>query len=163
MDIIILRHGEAGKRLEAGSKDMERSLTVAGAKEVEQVAEAMSRMKLGIDHISASPLKRAHETAAIAGRVLKKEIESWDELRPEGKTSELFSRLSRMKDGSTILLVGHEPYLSGMISELIHGDVHTRIVLKKSGLAKVSLSSLVPRPAGELRWLLTPRQARKMA
>src|ERR1700730_6508706 len=110
---------------------MERPLTVSGAREVGQVAEALAGMKLGIDIIATSPLRRAHETAAIVGRVVGKEPESWDELKPEGKKAELFRRLSRMKPDSTVLLVGHEPYLSGMISESISGDSHARIVLKK--------------------------------
>ncbi|MDA4113550.1 MAG: phosphohistidine phosphatase SixA [Thaumarchaeota archaeon] len=165
MDLIILRHGEAGKSMESAGADFERALTVSGAIEVEEVVEAMGKLKLGINHVISSPLKRANETAIIAARGLKKEdlLELWDELKPEGDTQDLYRRLSKLRQDSVVLLVGHEPYLSGMIGELISGTKQARIILKKAGVARVEVTSLVPRPSGELRWLLTPRQMKKIA
>jgi phosphohistidine phosphatase SixA len=61
------------------------------------------------------------------------------------------------------LVVGHEPYLSGMIGELITGSRQVRIILKKAGVAKVNVTSFLPKPSGELRWLMTPRQLKKVA
>jgi len=97
--------------------------------------------------------------------VLKKQksLEVWDELKPEAEMTELFGRLSKLKRESSILLVGHEPYLSRMISELISGGKGGRILLKKAGMAKVAIDSLAPKPSGELRWLLTPRQIKRMS
>ena len=165
MDLIILRHGEAGKSIESSSADFERALTVSGTKEVEEVAEAMEKLKLGIGYVITSPLKRAKETAIIAARGLKKEdvLETWDELKPEGETQELYRRLSKLREDSVVLVVGHEPYLSGMIGELISGTKQARIILKKAGVAKVEVTALVPKPSGELRCLLTPRQMKKIA
>jgi phosphohistidine phosphatase len=138
---------------------------VSGATEVEEVTEAMDKLKLGISHVISSPLKRAKETAIIAARGLKKEdlLELWDELKPEGDVKELYLRLSKLRQDSVVLLVGHEPYLSGMMGDLISGTRQVRITLKKAGVAKVEVTSLVPRPLGELRWLLTPRQMKKIA
>ena len=165
MDLIILRHGEAGKSMQSASSDFERALTVSGMDEVEEVAEAIDKLKLGINYVISSPLKRAKETAIIAAKVLKKEdvLEAWDELKPEGETQEFYRRLSKLRQDSVVLLVGHEPYLSGMISELISGTKQARIILKKAGVAKVEVTSMVPEPSGELRWLMTPRQMKKIA
>lgn len=164
MEIIILRHGEAGKRVPVASSDMQRALTVSGRDEVKQVAESMAELDLKFDTIATSPLKRASETAHIVAKVLKKDkaVEPWDELKPEGDTKALYRRLAREKQDASFLLVGHEPYLSSMISELIGGGTRARIVLKKAGLARVEISSFNP-PTGELRWLLTPRLARKVS
>jgi len=164
MELIILRHGEAGKRAPVASNDAERSLTVAGKDEVKEVAESFEELGIDLDLIATSPLKRALETAQIAGKVLKREkvIETWDELKPERDPKDLYRRLSKMKRDSSILLVGHEPYLSSMISELIGAKRGSRISLKKAGVAKVEIESLIP-PSGELRWLLTPRLLRKVS
>ncbi len=164
MDLIILRHGEAGKSLEAASRDAERALTVSGRKEVEEVAEGLARLKVEVDYIATSPLKRAKETAFIAAKVFKKDdlVEMWDELKPESETADLYRRLSKLKRDSGVLLVGHEPYLSGMIGELVSGTRQARIILKKAGVAKVEISTFEPKASGDLRWLMTPRQMKKI-
>lgn len=165
MELLILRHGEAGNRIPTTSKDRERALTAAGRDEVEEVARSLKRLKAKIDKIATSPLKRSKETAQIVAKILNKgdELENWDELKPEVAKSEIYKRLSRLKQDTTILLVGHEPYLSGLISELISGDSRCRISLKKAGMAKVDVTSFSPTAQGELRWLLTPRQIKKLS
>lgn len=165
MDLIILRHGEAGKSIPVASKDFERTLTAAGKKEVEEIARSLKRLSLSVDRILTSPLKRAEETAQIVARELgrKDVFEEWSELKPEGDRDALYRKLSKFRRESSIMLVGHEPYLSTMISELISGDTRSRISLKKAGMAKVEVTSFSPHPAGELRWLLTPRQIRKLS
>jgi phosphohistidine phosphatase len=147
------------------SKDFGRGLTASGRKEMEDVASSINGMKLGIDRIATSPLSRARESAEIVAKELKKQkdFEVWDELKPEAATADLYHRLSKLKEDSSILLVGHEPYLSGMIGELISGGKENRILLKKGGMAKVVVNSFGPRPSGELRWLLTPRQIKRMS
>jgi phosphohistidine phosphatase len=165
MNLIILRHGEAGNRLPSTSRDFERELTASGRKEVEAVAEALDDLKVEVSHIVTSPLKRAKETAIVAAKVLKKQdlVEVWDELKPEATTSALYARLSKLKQESSVMLVGHDPYLSAMIGELIAGTPRARIVLKKAGVARVDVSSFAPKPTGELKWLLTPKQLRKVS
>jgi len=165
LELIILRHGEAGARVPVASKDSERSLSEVGRREVEEVARSLKSLKLEIDHIVTSPLARSLETAQVVAKELNrsKDLEIWDELKPEGDRAALYERLKRLKQESSVLLVGHEPYLSFLISDLISGNTRARIVLKKAGMAKVSVSELTPRASGELRWLLTPRQIKKLS
>lgn len=165
MDLIIVRHGEAGKRIPVTSRDAERTLTVSGKEEVKEVAESIAELKLNIDVIATSPLKRSLETAQIIAKELGRlrDVEQWEELKPEGDQKVLYRRLSKMKQDTSVLVVGHEPYLSNMICELISGKRDARITLKKAGLAKVEVSSLLPSPSGELRWLLTPRLLKKVS
>ena len=79
----------------------------------------------------------------------------------------LYERLRKLRPDYAVMFVGHEPYLTTSIGEIVGrdgpGSSSVRIVLKKGGLAKVSLTGFNPRIAGELRWLLTPKQLRKMA
>ena len=95
-------------------------------------------------------------------------MEIWDELKPEGNRKELYRKLSqKFKQDSSILIVGHEPYLSTLISEVISegnrvGTAGGRVVLKKAGLAKVRITSSSHQMIhGELRWLLTPKHLKK--
>jgi phosphohistidine phosphatase len=165
MELYILRHGEAGKRQQVVNKDSERALTVTGKQEVREIAKGLQELGVKFDFIATSPLKRAHETAEIMAKTLKVKkgmMEGWNELKPEGKRPELYRRLSQFKQGSSILVVGHEPYLSTMIGEIVFGNGTSNIVLKKAGLARIGMKSFVPSMNGELKWLLTPKHLKNM-
>ena len=159
-----MRHGEAGKKLATG-RDFERSLTVAGQKEVAHIAKSLKDLGIKFDFILTSPLKRAHQTAAIVSKIFKneKKMEDWNELKPEGNRPELYRKLTQFKQQSSVLIVGHEPYLSDMISEIIFDGKGKHVVLKKAGLAKIGITSASPKLHGELKWLLTPRHMKNMA
>jgi phosphohistidine phosphatase len=146
-------------------EDFERGLTASGRKDIEEIANSINALKLEIDKIATSPLIRALETAEIVAKALKKQkiLEVWDELKPETETSDLYRRLSKLKVDSSILIVGHEPCLSGVISDLISGCKNSRIILEKGGVAKVIIDSFEPRPSGELVWLLTRRQIKRLS
>jgi phosphohistidine phosphatase len=162
MDMFILRHGEAGKRISPGSNDFDRPLTIEGKREVADIAKSLKDIGVKFNFIITSPLKRAHETASIVAMIFNKEnvMENWGELKPNVHVDrELYRKLSqKFKQDSSILIVGHEPYLSSLISEIISEDVTSHVVLKKAGLAKIRITSMSTRSMhGELEWLLTPK------
>ena len=164
-----MRHGEAGKRIPVAAKDSVRALTAAGRQEVEEVGEALAKLGYSFDVVATSPLKRAKETASIVSEALdrKNRVEEWSELTPEGSRSALYRRLTSVTPGSKVLCVGHEPYLTIAMGEIAgrggDGQAGFRISLKKAGLAKLLVTGFNPRISGELRWLLTPKQIRRMA
>jgi phosphohistidine phosphatase SixA len=52
----------------------------------------------------------------------KKKMEDWNELKPEGNKQDLYHKLSsstQFKQYSSILVVGYEPYLTDMISDIL--------------------------------------------
>jgi len=169
VELYLMRHGEAGKRVPVAAKDTVRALTAAGRQEVEEVGEAMAKLGYGFDVVATSPLKRAKETASIISEAMnrKNRVEEWSELSPEGSRSALYRRLTSVRPGSKVLCVGHEPYLTIAMGEITgrgaDGSAGFRISLKKAGLAKLLVTGFNPRISGELRWLLTPRQIRRMA
>ena len=168
MELYLLRHGEAGKRVPVSARDMERALTAAGKEEIEEVGEAMSELGLKFDLIATSPLRRAKDTALLVNKALgrKGAPEEWPELSPEGSREAFYRKLGKVRSLSSVLCVGHEPYLTALISEIAGSREKGsgfRMVLMKGGLARVSLTGLTPRVNGELRWLLTPKQIRRMA
>lgn len=164
VQLYILRHGEAGKRMPASGKDSERALTVTGEDVVKEVAQALTALKVKPDFVATSPLKRARQTAEIVTKTLKikkGDFEEWNELKPEGRHQDLYRRLALFKPESEVMVVGHEPYLSAMIGEMVFGG-SGRIILKKAGIAKVMVTSFHPRIRGELRWLLAPKHMKQM-
>jgi len=163
-----MRHGEAGKRIPVAARDNLRALTAAGRQEVEEVGKSMTKLGYKFDVVATSPLKRAKETADIVNEALnrKNRVEEWSELSPEGSRSALYRRLTGVRPGSKVLCVGHEPYLTIAMGEIAAGGdgaAGFRISLKKGGLAKLLVTGFNPRISGELRWLLTPKQIRRMA
>jgi len=163
IDLFILRHGEAGNRMTVVEKDSERPLTPEGRTEMEKIAKSLKAIGLQTDRIYTSPLRRARETAEIAAKILEiPTLEEWDELKPDGSKTGLYRKLARLEQNPRPILVGHEPYLTSMIGEII-GTTSAKIVLKKGGVAKVRITSFSPRISGELRWLLTPKIIAKMS
>ena len=165
MDLYLLRHAEAGKRLPAQARDAERSLTAKGKEELEDAARGLFRLKIQPDYIVSSPLKRSRETASIVAKALKQrdKVELWDELKPEGSRQELFKRLSKLKTESVVLCIGHEPYLTLTINDIMGHQGPPRILLRKCGLARLSIKAFSPKVEGEIRWLLTPRLLKRMS
>ena len=164
MDLFLLRHGEAGKSLPAAIRDAERPLTEAGRREMREVGESLGSLGLKFDVVATSPLKRAKETAVIVNKGMERKgpVEEWSELSPEGSRDSFYRRLGKLKAGDSVLCVGHEPYLTSAIGEIVGGG-KVKILLKKGGLARLSVTGSAPKLTGELRWLLTPKQIRRMA
>lgn len=159
LEVFVLRHGEAGVKIDDVEKDDARGLTRSGRDEVSAIASSMLRLGVELNAVATSPLPRALQTAEIVARRFKllNKIEQWGELKPAGEAEGVFRRLARQTKGSNLVLVGHEPQLSGMIGEIISGRSGVNLVLKKAGLAKIEILGFKPKITGELRWLLTPR------
>jgi phosphohistidine phosphatase SixA len=54
-------------------------------------------------------------------------------------------------------LVGHEPYLSELISMLLSGTTDLSINFKKAGLCKLTVEHLRLGPCATLEWLVSPK------
>ena len=173
MDLFILRHGYAGNRLSDPMKDTKRQLTVSGKKEVVEIAKSLKKLGVKFNVIFSSPLARAFQTAKIIAEEYKltEQIEQSEDLKPNGSKDSLYNKLSKLNIDSVILIVGHEPYLSSMINDIIssnndadrnYNKNNNNIILKKAGLSRIKITSTVPKLKGELRWLLTPRILKKI-
>ena len=116
--------------------------------------------------ILSSPFARARQTAEIVADELKlkRRLKFSDELQPDGSAKKLFRQLHDLKPApENILLVGHEPYLSRLISLLVSGDENTAIDFKKGGLCKLEAEKLRAGKCAALAWLLTPKQMKLMS
>ena len=167
MNLYILRHGIAVEHGTPGcAKDADRPLTPEGESKLRLIAEAMQALELGFDLVLSSPYLRARQTAEVVAEVLdlRKKIDFSDSLVPGGSTHQLVELLNRLKPApESVLLVGHEPYLSGLVSLLVAGKEGFCVVFKKGGLCKLSIDSLKHGRCAVLAWLLTPKQMELMA
>jgi phosphohistidine phosphatase len=162
MEIYILRHGIAVERGTAGYKsDSERPLTSDGEGKMRQIAEAMLGMGLQFDLILSSPYVRAEQTARIVAQELEEEVTLSDHLAPGSNALELIREINDERP-QRVLLVGHEPDLSRLISLLLTGNTDAMIELKKGGLCKLTADRLKFGQCATFNWLLTPKQLRSI-
>ena len=162
MELFLLRHGLAVERGTPGFKDdSARPLTPKGRRQFRKIAAAMQKMGLRFDLILSSPLLRAKQTAEIvvAELKLKKRLKFSNALAPGGDLTILLRQLDRLKPSpEKVLLVGHEPDLSRLISLLVTGDWQLQLDFKKGGLCNLETENLRAGKCATLAWLLTPKQ-----
>lgn len=167
MNIFVLRHGIAVDRGTDGfEKDSERPLTSKGKRQLRKSVAAMKKMKLRFDLILSSPYVRARQTAEIVADELKlkKRLRLSDTLKSESRPETVIAEISRLKTmPENLLLVGHEPYLSHLISRLVSGNGDLAMDFKKGGLCKLEVEKLDGAASAQLAWLLTPKLMKEMA
>jgi phosphohistidine phosphatase len=160
MELFVLRHAIAEDHSASG-RDSDRKLTDEGIEKMKRIAKGMKAAKLSFDLILSSPYVRAKETADIVAKVFdaKERLKLSAALMSGGDSQRLIDELSSdHRKHESILIVGHEPDLSRLISILISGQPDTRINLKKGGLCKLSAEALKHARCATLEWLLTPGQ-----
>lgn len=166
MDVYVLRHAEAENTCPDCKSDAERRLTAKGERQSSDAAAALRAMEVSFDLILASPLVRARQTATIVAKAMKlaKRVEITPDLAPDGDPGSLIAAINkRAGKVADVLLVGHEPWLSRFISQLVAGRPDLAVELKKAGLCKLSVEELRHDRCAMLEWLLTAKQLRRIA
>lgn len=163
MKLYILRHAIAEPR-RPNLSDSRRCLTEEGLKELQQAVRGLRALGVRPDLILSSPYKRAWDTALVTARLLRRrKPQELEALKPDGTPPHIWAGLRPHVASKSIMVVGHEPLLTEFAAFLLNAS-QLSINLKKSGLIRIDLSAVqTDRPAGQLRWLLTPRQMARMA
>jgi phosphohistidine phosphatase len=148
----LLRHADAEPH---GTRaDAERRLTERGVRQAEVAGLALARMGVGFAAALSSPKARARETAELALAQLPDEqapdMELHEPLAGGFQASQALKAIAGTASESPLLLIGHEPDLSGIVGELTGG----RVDLKKGGLAVLRLGGA----GSELVLLLRPAE-----
>jgi phosphohistidine phosphatase len=164
MNLFFLRHAKACPRGPKYRPDSKRPLTGEGEKTMRQVAAGIAKLDLSFDLILASPYLRALRTAEIlAGEYDSKKLFVSRHLAADAGPQEVVTEiLGNFATLENIVLVGHEPFLSGLISVLLTGEPGLKIDFKKAALCKLSVEELRFGECATLCWLLTPRQLARM-
>jgi len=162
--LLIVRHAIAEERDEAaqlGHSDAERPLTKKGIKKMQAIAAGIARLVPPPIRIVSSPLRRAQQTAELLITAFPDTPLTIEQrLAPGGTLKQLINQLNQQfgKSEGTIILVGHEPDLSSLISLLLFGEASAAIQLKKGGAALLDFPGHIDSGQAILLWLQTPRQ-----
>lgn len=139
MDLYFLRHAEAEEQ-EMGEADADRELTRKGREQAQRAADWLRKRQVRVEAVISSPLLRSVQTAEPVAEAMGVELEE-DPRLAGGRLSprtlrELWEERGRPR---SVLLVGHEPDLSTLISALTAEPVE----MKKSALALVRGQEIV--------------------
>lgn len=162
MKLILLRHGIAVEHGTPGyERDSERPLIPEGRRKVRLIAKTLARLKIIPDVILTSPLVRAHQTAEIVATVLrlKKRLHFCVPLASGGDAKRLVVEVNKLHgNAESVMLVGHEPDMSLLISLLLTGTPSgAAIDLKKGGLCMLETETLRAGRCATLQWLAPPK------
>jgi phosphohistidine phosphatase len=152
MLIYFLRHGDASSN--SRYHDTERPLTDLGSKQASYVGKFLHSTKTHINIILTSPLTRACETGAIVQSTIRAPRMETTEFLVNGSNQKQLFRQITAFNVESVLLVGHEPFLSETIAILIGRDPKTDIEMKKCSLALVEVLEPVQPGSGTLKQLI---------
>ena len=162
MRLYLLRHGIAERRISGLLRgDADRRLTPEGSRKMKRIAEVLTSRGIAFDRILTSPYRRARQSARIVAETLdfKRDIIVTRHLEPGGSLDDLVRELAENHaKRRRVLLVGHEPSLSTLISLLVSGQPGAKIVMKKGGLCRLSVDSLQYGRCATMDWLIPPSQ-----
>lgn len=117
MQIFLVRHAEAVDETLV-LRDPHRPLTPHGRAQARALGDRLRWHDCQPTHVWSSPLVRAIQTAelivAAIGGDAPVPVEVEVQLAPDGSARELVTALARLPRDADVLLVGHEPSLSGI-------------------------------------------------
>lgn len=163
MDLFLIRHAEAESESADGS-DERRALTRRGRRRFTREVQGLARLGVRFDRLLFSPLLRAQETAELAFDLVDGESEVVLELA-SAPLADFVTSIGARPEGS-LALVGHEPWLSQLVTRLlVHatGPTNTPSVLHIEKGGVVHLSGEVEEGGMSLVAAYPPLVLRKLA
>jgi phosphohistidine phosphatase len=145
----LLRHGDAEPH--GDGADFDRRLTARGEQQSRAAGLAFARLGIDFEFVFASPRVRALDTARLMCAQVGGEPLVHEPLSGGFGEHDAAELLAASTPGSSVLLVGHEPDLSGLVASM----TGARIEMKKGGIAAIR--------GGQLIVLLRPREIELVA
>lgn len=160
MRIYLIRHSNAVDPGTPGyEEDSQRPLTEKGRDKMNKIASALKALKVKPELIVSSPYVRARQTAEILAKVLKykRDLAFSDVLVPMGNADDVVGEINEKYAVDELILVGHEPCISGLIGALIVGNPELSINIKNGGVCCLSSDDLRVERRAILEWVLPPK------
>jgi phosphohistidine phosphatase len=161
MILYLVRHAIAEDTAASG-RDADRALTADGKAKLRRAVEGLRALDVQLDVLLTSPYRRAVETAEIVAGVLGPvETRVLSELAAGADIPEMLVALRPYRHLEAIALVGHQPDLGRLASQMMTGSPQTcPLSLKKGGVACLETAAARGPLRGDLLWLATPKQLR---
>lgn len=158
MNLYLMRHANAGVRRDNPALDTKRGLIREGKDQCILMARMLVTLRVEVDVIVSSPLKRALQTAQFVGTEMgyDAKVEVSAALAPDGDFADFQKLIDKYADRNDVLIVGHNPNLFKFLGRLITGNGGAGIRMRKSAVARVDMTKHPPL----LQWLIDPRMAR---
>ena len=158
MNLYLMRHADAGVPRENPKLDAKRGLVKEGKEQCMLMARMLGTLKVQVDVIVASPLKRAQQTAQFVGTELGYEakVEVSAALAPDADYAIFQKLIAKYADREGVLLVGHNPNLFKFLGRIITGNGGAGVRMRKGSVARIDMDRHPPL----LQWLIDPRMAR---
>ena len=162
MNVYLMRHANAGLRRDNPLLDAKRGLIKEGKEQCMLMARVLSALKVQIDTIVSSPLKRALQTAQFVGTELGFDgrVEISSALLPNAEYPGFLDLLSKYETQGRegVLAVGHNPTMFQFLGKMISGNGPAAIRMRKASIVRLDMDHHPPR----MQWLLDPRTARQI-
>ena len=160
MNLYLMRHANAGLARGNPALDAKRALIKEGKEQCMLMARVLSALKVQVDVVVSSPLKRALQTAQFVGTELGYEakVEVSPALAPGAEFADFQEMLAKYAGCEGVLAVGHNPNVFQFLGRLVSGNGGAAIRMRKGSIARVDLEHHPPR----LQWLIDPRTARNI-
>jgi phosphohistidine phosphatase len=153
MELYLLRHAHAGDPAAWDGPDESRPLSDKGEKQSERLGRFLAGIGFRVDAVITSPKIRAAQTATIVAEQLGVAVGEDDRLGGEMGLGTLESVLRDAGDPARVMVVGHDPDFSDLVTILCGG---ARVPMKKGALARIDVSRQLEPGEGTLRWLVPP-------
>jgi phosphohistidine phosphatase len=171
MILYLMRHADAGTVRGNSVLDAKRGLVKEGKEQCMLMARVLSALKVQVDTVVSSPLKRSLQTAQFVGTELGYEakVEISPALGPNASFADFQELMAKYADREGVLAVGHNPNVFRFLGRLITGNgglnpgnkdslaaAPAAIRMRKASIARIDMARHPPR----LQWLIDPRSAR---
>ena len=130
MHVYLVQHGAAVPK----DKNPDRPLSEGGREDVKRMASFLARSRVSANRVLHSGKLRAVETALLLATVLGPANvveENAGQLAPNDPVEPMFSTIDTWTEDT--IVVGHQPFLSKLVSRLVTGDEDATVVHFKPG------------------------------
>jgi phosphohistidine phosphatase len=152
MRVILIRHGDAVSSSPLG--DHGRPLSIEGRRQASATGRALAEHDIRASRVWCSPLVRAVQTAelVVARLDFAGAVEARDDLYPDSPVNLLAAALSQLGPDESIVVVGHQPFMSTATSSLLNLAISS---FATGAAYCLQIASLSPHRA-ELDWRWPP-------
>src|SRR5579872_3246996 len=142
MILYLMRHADAGVPRENPKVDSKRALVKEGKEQCMLMAHMLGALRVQIDVIVSSPLKRALQTAQFVGTELGYEakVEVSPALGLDADFATFQKLIEKYADREGLLLVGHNPNLFKFLGRIITGNGGAGVRMRKGSVARIDMS-----------------------